>query len=71
VPEWAAGALVGVITLLGGGIFSQLLKMNRTLGELTSTIKAHADLLDDLQTWRLNIEQRKASTPGVWRRDIP
>lgn len=60
MPEWAAGTIVGVVVIIGGGIFRTMLTIKGQLGELVAGLKANADAVDDLQSWRLNVEQRRA-----------
>lgn len=60
MPEWAAGSIVGVVVALGGGILKLLLTIKGQMGELVATVRANADAIDDLQNWRLNVEQANA-----------
>ena len=71
MPEWAAGTIVGIVTIIGAGIFRTMLTIKGQLGELVAGLKANADDIDDLQNWRLNVEQRRAELhipPGPRRR---
>ena len=60
MPEWAAGTIVGVVTIMGAGILKMLFTIQRSLGEIVANTKANGDAIDDLQNWRLNVEQRRA-----------
>ena len=72
MPEWAAGTIVGVVTIIGGAIFRTLLAIKEQLGSIVANTKSNADAIDDLQTWRLNVEQANAMRiyPARSRRDI-
>lgn len=76
MPEWAAAAIVTVVTLTGGGVLGYLIKIERSLGEIVATQAAARGDIEDLKTWRLNQEQARALAlpPRYGRRgqrDIP
>jgi hypothetical protein len=66
--------LVSVVLVIGGGILRYLFKIERSLGTILATLQAQATEIDDLKTFRVNIEQARALLPERTRRrvgDIP
>lgn len=64
MPSWAVDVIVGVVVSVvpttGAGVLRYLFKIEGSLATIVATVKANADAIDELQTWRLNVEHARA-----------